>query len=87
MKKANVLVSKEVSDNIDLLKNDPIILKMYLSLPEKFRTKMLSGDWDDISRCNEKYHEFGGNNAINIGGPHEAICELILEQRSAGKVG
>lgn len=69
--------SPEYAKTIKKLKADPIIQEMAASIPEKFDIT----SWNFMTRSLDVYKERGGVVETHIGGPAEAIAELVAERK------
>lgn len=65
------------AETIKKLKADPIIQEMAASIPADFDLT----SWNFMTRSLDVYKERGGVVETHIGGPAEAIAELVAEVR------
>ena len=69
------LVSKEISDSIDALERDPIIIGMAEGVADDADVTA----WSFILAASRVYIVRGGTADLTIGGPAEAIKRLLAE--------
>ena len=68
-----VIESRDYADTVTELRKDPIIMKMAATLPRNVDTS----EWSFVSLASRHYHEQGGTIQTHIGGPAEAIRQLL----------
>ncbi len=62
------------------LESDPLIIEMAIRLPQGIDLAALSS-WEYVSRASAEYAKRGGKVPTHIGGPAEAISNLLRRER------
>jgi hypothetical protein len=78
MKGGNKLRAEHYKEAVENLKRDPIIQKMADELKDAWAVR--TDTWEFNSSALYEYHKRGGKVETHIGGPAEAIRELVEER-------
>ena len=77
----HVIESDDYRKEVEVLKQDPIILDMYDEIPASYISVTgFMDSYEFMVSCSEEYNRREGTNAISIGGPARAIKEIHRER-------
>jgi hypothetical protein len=84
MMMTHVIESDDYRKEVEVLKQDPIILEMYDEIPAVyFSAEGFLDSYQLILLAHRTYNERGGKNAKSIGGPARAIRAIYEEKQTA----
>jgi phage terminase large subunit-like protein len=74
---ASVLVGERITNNIQELTQDPVVIQMYQEFKKAgYSVKEEYNSWQFISMTTKVYHSRGGKNSQTIGAVAAALLEL-----------